>query len=238
LVYISVHFVFGTIAFACHVRLNEMMFVTERNFPGGPNAFFVAHQSHWLNIVVYSLYISTAWLQDGLLIWRYFIFWERRLVMLLVPVPLLVVSFVMGILLLDHLRRPGGNVWESASFNLFTTFWAVEISMTIFITTMIVGRLIYARSRLTKTSVRRSYQTQYLTIAAMLIESGLMFSVGGIIFVVSYAYNNPFQNMVLDAVGQIQSIAPLLIILRVAQGNSATQHSSLSKTTHLGHGAA
>ncbi|KZW00991.1 hypothetical protein EXIGLDRAFT_583336, partial [Exidia glandulosa HHB12029] len=227
--YISIHFVFATIAFACNVRFNEMMFVTNRDFPGGPNAFFVEYQADWINYVGYILYICTAWLQDLLLIWRYFIFWERKFYMLAIPVPLFIVSFIMGTMLLAQIGQPGANVWQSVSFNLFTTFWAVEISTTIFITAMIVGRLVYMRSRL-KRIMGSSYQSPYLTVAAMLIESGLMFSAGGLVFVISYAYNSAFQNMVLNAVGQIQSIAPVLIILRVAQGRGITKQTLQAAT--------
>ena len=109
----------------------------------------------------------------------------------------------MGSLLLAQFQTPGSSVWDNVSTNFFTTFWAVEISTTIFLTSLIVGRLLFMRYRIRKALGPR-YQSHYLSIAAMLAESGIMFSIGGLIFVISYAYNSPFQNMVLNTVGQLE----------------------------------
>ncbi|KZW00969.1 hypothetical protein EXIGLDRAFT_589483, partial [Exidia glandulosa HHB12029] len=217
--YILLHFSMGTLAFACNARFNEMMFVTNRDYPGGPIAFYLNNQSHWTHYVSYFAHLFIAWLQDALLIWRYFVFWERKIYMLIVPVPLFITSIIVGGLLLGQIGSPGSSIWQSVSFNLFATFWGTELSTTIFVTALIVGRLVYMRARMKKV-MGTAYESLYLSVAAMLIESGLMYSVGGIIFVICYAMDTPFQNVILNTVGQIQSIAPILIILRVAQGRS------------------
>jgi len=222
LAYICTHFVLSSISFGLNARFNEIMFIDYRNYPGGPNAVFIDFQTYWLNFVPYVLYIMTAWLQDLLLIWRYFIFWDRRWWMLAIPIPLFILSFIVGTMLLIQIGTPGDNVWQSFSVNLFTTFWAAELSTTMFITTLIVARLLYMRHRL-RSIMGPNHDSPYLSIAAMLVESGLMYSIGGLTFVISYTINSAFQNMVLNAVGQIQSIAPTLIILRVAQGHGLTR---------------
>ncbi|EJD46594.1 hypothetical protein AURDEDRAFT_164417 [Auricularia subglabra TFB-10046 SS5] len=238
IVYICLQFAFGTIAFACNARFNEMLFITDRDYPGGPNAFFVDFQSHWAVYVGYVFYICMAWLQDILLIWRLFIFWERKHYMLVVPGSLFIVSFVLGAMLLAQIGQPGANVWQSVSFNIFTIWFAIEISTTIYITTLIVARLVMMKYRLRKI-FGPSYHSPYLSIAAMLIESGLMYSVAALVFLISYVRNSPFQNMVLNMVGQIEAIAPVLIILRVAQGRGLgpSQLKATTETMRTGGGS-
>lgn len=45
-----------------------MTFITNRDFPGGPNGFFIANQSLWIQFTNYVLYITIGWLQDALLV--------------------------------------------------------------------------------------------------------------------------------------------------------------------------
>jgi hypothetical protein len=146
----------------------------------------------------------------------------------------------MSSLLLAQIRTPGNNVWQSVNVNFFITFWAIEIATTILLTSFIVGRLLFMRYRLRKIMGPKQ-QSPYLSITAMLVESALLFSICGIAFLISYAYNDPFQNIVLNVTGQVQvgdflllchmnislrvpqSIAPVLIVMRVAQGAGLTK---------------
>jgi len=222
LAYIVAQFSFGTIAYAVNTKFVEQVFITDRDFPGGPSAFFNNFQADVLNFVGYIFYIMMAWMQDLLLIWRYFIFWNNNYWLTAVPLSLFTVSFVVGTLLLAQVGQPGANIWTGTNVNFFTTFWAAEITTTLWITTLIVGRLMYMRYRLTKV-MGPGHQSQYLSIAAMLCESGLLYSAGAVTFVIAYTYDSPFQNMVLNMVGQLEGIAPVLIILRVAQGHGLTR---------------
>ncbi|KZW00978.1 hypothetical protein EXIGLDRAFT_793567, partial [Exidia glandulosa HHB12029] len=185
-------------------------------------AFYLNNQTHWTHYASYFAHVFGAWLQDALLIWRYFFFWERKYYMLIVPIPLFITSIIIGCLLLAQIGHPGSSIWQRVTFNLFITFWGIELSTTIFVTTLIVGRLLYVRAKMKKI-MGRSYRCPYLSIAAILIESGLMYSVGGIVFVICYTINTPFQNVILNAMGQVQAFVPVLIILRVAQGRGITK---------------
>lgn len=110
----------------------------------------------------------------------------------------------MGSLLLARLQSSGSNIWNGVSVsNFFTAFWSIEISSTIFLTSFIVGRLLYMRYRIRKVMGTR-HQVPYLSLAAMLAESGMIFSVGGLIFLISYVYDSPIQNIFLNTVGQLQ----------------------------------
>lgn len=66
--YICTHFTLSSIAFALNAKFNKMTFITNRDYPGGPNGFFTNNQSNWVQFVNYVLYIFIAWLQDALLV--------------------------------------------------------------------------------------------------------------------------------------------------------------------------
>jgi hypothetical protein len=115
---------------------------------------------------------------------------------------------VISILLLIQLNAPGGSRWHSISFNLFTTFWGLEIGTNLLLTVLIVGKLMYRRRQLRKVMGATSTAT-YVTISAMIVESALLYSAAGLAFVISYASHSSFQNIMLPLSGQIQVSAVL-----------------------------
>jgi hypothetical protein len=68
LAYICAHFTLGTLGIAAGTQFNEMVFINNREYPGGPNAFFIEQANYWSNYMTYVVYIITAWLQDWLLV--------------------------------------------------------------------------------------------------------------------------------------------------------------------------
>ncbi|KZW00984.1 hypothetical protein EXIGLDRAFT_830404 [Exidia glandulosa HHB12029] len=230
--YILTHFVFATTAFAAFSYIAQVAFVVRPSFPEGPHDYLMNSLSYWSLHVVYILYMCTSWLQDLLLIWRCCMFWNHNVYVLIVPFALVLASFATGSVYLVEIGRRGVTSTQSLPFHLFETYWAVEITTTTVITTMIAGKLIYTRCQL-KTVIGKSQLKPYLTVAAMVIESGILFSVAALGFLVSYACQSPFQSVALCVVAQITSIAPLLIILRVAQGDSITQETSQEVTIEL-----
>jgi hypothetical protein len=109
--------------------------------------------------------------------------------------------------------------------------------MTVILTSLIAGRLLFMRYRIRKLIGTQS-PTPYVTVTAMLVESAALYSINGVVVLISYGVNSPVQNLVLPLLGQTQasaariliehsyptylpqSIAPMLIILRVAQNQA------------------
>jgi hypothetical protein len=73
LCYICLHFICGTLGFAMGTLFNEMTFIDNRDYPGGPNAFAVEQFSHWSNYITFVVYIVAFWLQDWLLVRLFYI---------------------------------------------------------------------------------------------------------------------------------------------------------------------
>ena len=69
LAYICVIFILGTLGNAGNMKLSELAFVDNRDYPGGPNAYLLEQSSLIkINLMCYAAYIMATWMQDGFLV--------------------------------------------------------------------------------------------------------------------------------------------------------------------------
>ena len=68
LAYISCVFILGSIGNAVQMRLLQLAYVDDRNYPGGPGAFEELNGSIRVNVVGTAAYCVNAWFADGLLV--------------------------------------------------------------------------------------------------------------------------------------------------------------------------
>lgn len=68
LAFICTLFVLGTIQFATNSRYYQMMWIDDRNFPGGPIAFFTSQFSLPVNTVGGVAFILSDFLADSILV--------------------------------------------------------------------------------------------------------------------------------------------------------------------------
>ncbi|KAF8209506.1 hypothetical protein K438DRAFT_1711790 [Mycena galopus ATCC 62051] len=219
LIFVFILFALGNIGNATTIVFVQKSFIDDRDYPGGPGAYFVEQSTNWSAIVSNAAYIVNTWFQDGFLLYRFWIIWSRNYYIVVVPALAFLTSMILSAVLIAELCQPGGSFWTDISMKLAIPYWAISISMTVILTALIAGRLLFMRYRLDKLLGGRT-STPYVTIIAMLVESAALYSINGIIFLVSYGVNSPSQNLWMPLLGQTQSIAPLLIILRVAQGRA------------------
>ncbi|KAJ6482591.1 hypothetical protein C8R45DRAFT_1001965 [Mycena sanguinolenta] len=219
LIYVFILFALGNIGNATSIFYAQKTFIDDRNYPGGPGAFFFEQSTQWSGVVCNSVYIVNTWFQDGLLLYRFWTIYYRNYYIVVVPALAFLTSLIMSAILIAVLTRPGNTFWTALSVKLAIPYWAISISMTVILTALIAGRLLFMRYRLKKL-VGASSSMPYVTTTAMFIESAAIYSINGIIFLVAYGLNDPSQNLWLPLLGQTQSIAPLLIILRIAHGQA------------------
>jgi hypothetical protein len=89
------------------------------------------------------------------------------------------------------------------AMKLGISYWSLSISLNTILTLAIVSRLFYVRRRV-RGALGDHHSDTYTSIAAMLIESASLYSIWGLVFLVCYARNTPFQNLLLPALGQVQ----------------------------------
>ncbi|KAJ7605963.1 hypothetical protein DFH06DRAFT_1019882 [Mycena polygramma] len=219
LAFICILFVLGNIGNATNIVFGQKTFIDDRDYPGGPNAFFVEQSTDWSAVVCNSAYIVNSWFQDALLLYRFWMIWSCNYYIIALPAMAFLTSMVLSAILIAELSQPGNTFWSTISVNLAIPYWSISISMTVILTALIAARLLFMRYRMRKLMGDKT-PTPYATLTAMLVESAAIYSVNGLVFLVSYGVNSPVQNLALPLLGQTQSIAPLLIILRVAQGQA------------------
>ncbi|XP_006455950.1 hypothetical protein AGABI2DRAFT_180778 [Agaricus bisporus var. bisporus H97] len=226
MVYISLLFLMGNIGSGTNIKIGELTFVDERNFPGGPTAFFATGGGP-VGLTCNVVYIINSWFQDGLLLYRFWMFFSPSgWYWVIVPSTMFVATVALSLILIVMLCIPGITLWSTISIDLAIPYWSISIALNVIITTCIASRLLYMRYQIRRATVGSG--SEYISITSMMIESAVLYTVNGLIFLVSYAVNSPVQNLALPVLGQTQSISPLLIILHVLEGR-AWSSSSLAR---------
>lgn len=217
--YSVVMFVLATIAFALNTKFIQMTYIDYRNYPGGPNIFTFDFYNHPINLTSFVCYTLMTWLGDGLVLYRFMLIYNFKKRLLVFPCLVYLGMIAMSVCLVVSINAPGGDFWTEASANFAVAFWSLSIGLNMGLTLLIAGRLLVMRNRV-REALGAEHSTAYTSTLSILIESAALYSICGLVFIILYARNSPVQNIVLPPLGQIQGIAPLLIIFRVGTGKA------------------
>ncbi|KLO16594.1 hypothetical protein SCHPADRAFT_847980 [Schizopora paradoxa] len=233
LVIVFLIFMFGTFFMSTSMKFNQLSFIENRNYPGGPSAY----ENDMFAIPVDSLgnvsFTLSQWLCDALIIWRYMLIFKGCnapiWIVVTLPVLLFLGSFVVGILFL--LQLSATSPFVSSGINWTIPYFSISLAINIFVTIAIVARLLLFRRRIASV-LGPNHGSQYTSVAAMIIESAALFSVFSILFLVPFGLNSSVSQIFLQSMGQVQACATILIILRAASGkawSAETQTTLMSK---------
>ncbi|EAU86912.1 hypothetical protein CC1G_10803 [Coprinopsis cinerea okayama7 len=157
----------------------------------------------------YVMFVTNTVLADTLLLYRCYVVWGSRKRIIAGPAVLLVAATVCGYL------------FEGASIHLFKHAWvylALTFSLNVILTGLTAGRIWYI-SRRAKGIVGDGLLKRYNASIAILIESGMIYSV---YMTLDLAFhNNASASAILDAgLIQVVGIVPTLIIVQVGLGRA------------------
>ncbi|KAI0824112.1 hypothetical protein BC628DRAFT_1411068 [Trametes gibbosa] len=217
--YVCATFILGAITLACDTRLLQLMFVDNRAFPGGPNSWLASHVEVAVKVVGNVSYIICVFLADGLLLWRTYILWNKRVFIILLPSLLFTVSTTMSILTIIQIAQPDLAILARNPTRFTIPYFSTGITLTTTLTLLLVGRLVYMGYR-AKWYAGPEYASAYAWVATMLVESAFPYAFFGVVFIVCVARGSAAQNLVRPVLTQIMCINPELIILRVAMGRA------------------
>ncbi|KAG2341050.1 hypothetical protein BDR05DRAFT_914832 [Suillus weaverae] len=225
LMYITTTFILSTLFMAALANFTQLAFIQYRDYPGGPNAF----ENNMFGIPVDNLGnvcgFLTMILSDGLVVWRCMVIYRGCMVpmwiIMLFPGLMFAASIAMGIMWLLQVTT-SSPYFSSTNINYTVPYLSLSLALNIIITIVIVLRLLIYRHRIS-TVLGSSYGTQYTSIAAMIIESAALYSAFSVAFLTLFLLNNPISATFIEALTQVQIIAMLLIVFRVAQGKSWSQ---------------
>ncbi|KDR85778.1 hypothetical protein GALMADRAFT_53579 [Galerina marginata CBS 339.88] len=224
LAYISLLFVVETIFVAVQARTVQVIYIDNRNYPGGPWAYFLATQYLAINVMFYATLFILTFLADLLVLWRCWVIWSGsgRLVAYCVvtfPALMILASFVMGTLWTLESSQPGLSLYSALPMAFGTSYYVISLSVNIILTILITARLFMYRRRVVAT-LTTDHGSHYFSLATIIVESAAIYSVFALMFIISYAVNNPINQIFLAVASSAQQIAGYLIIYRLAEGRA------------------
>jgi len=220
--YISALFILGSVANGIDMHMGQVIFVDNRTYPGGPGAYASTTFTVPINIICTIACVIGAWLQDALLIFRFYMIVSPPWWLLAVPICTFLTSVVMSLLLLAQLTHPGSTIWQRTNVNIELVYWSTTIGTNVLLTILIVGYLMRVR-RSVMGAVGNHAHVPYLSVSAMLIEAAFLYTAFSLAFLIPYAMGSTVNILFFSLISQVQYITPLLIILRVAQGRAYTR---------------
>ncbi|KAJ3488752.1 hypothetical protein NLI96_g2607 [Meripilus lineatus] len=234
LFYITLHFILGTAAIISTLRVNQLAFVDYRDYPGGPGVYEVDQNYIPISVLGIAASLIASWLQDGLVLYRFFVIWGVRWWVMVPPSAIFAVSMVVSCVLMRDLSQPGNTLWEEPTSTLALVYAATSMSITILSTILIVGKLLFVRYQV-RNIMGKTHREIYFSVSAMLVESAFLYSAFALAFIISYVEDNtPVNQIFYQTIGQVTSIAPLLIIMRVAQGRAWSKYTTNAVTNGSG----
>ncbi|KAJ7783984.1 hypothetical protein DFH07DRAFT_789772, partial [Mycena maculata] len=167
-------------------------------------------------VSVINLFDNLYIVDDFLLIYRCFIVWNHNIRIVVIPILLLLTTTVIGYL----------SVYEdeyviSSHYLDFRVAFIMSVVTNVALMALTAGRIWWIRRDacvlLESASVR-----MYTTVIAIILESGALYCISVLIYVISISVLNQDNDMIAvfrAAMPQIMNIAPTLIIVRVGLGH-------------------
>ncbi|KAI5116362.1 hypothetical protein M0805_001372 [Coniferiporia weirii] len=180
-------------------------------------------------IVRDSAYSINTWLVDGYSLFRCYIIWVGRYQTAVMTVPILIYLGSVGtsIALLVFSANPGAN-YSTRIVQVFgTANWSLSLSLNVILTALIAGRLLRYRSRL-RNVFGLGNDKLYTAILAASVESAALYAMFEVMVLASFLTNSLSEQILFAMTGNVQVIAPNLIILRVAKGISFASKNSVN----------
>ncbi|KAJ7173011.1 hypothetical protein C8R43DRAFT_679035 [Mycena crocata] len=212
-----------------HASLNWLYYsraVDDNELPTGPGLLYsLTHLPVWLEGTGDAFFCLNIFMADCLFIWRCWIIWNRRWLIVVLPMLATISGAVLaGIIVSDQVvalrsLEAFTVAKKSAEFVKFSTIYfslsvATSLTTTFLITVRIL--LVQRMSKQTGTGSHRSFNP----IMEILIESAVLYSVTLLTFVVLDVKKDTSVFYAQNVHAQMAGLAPLLIFLRVAAGHS------------------
>jgi len=203
----------ATASTALQIKWTLLAFVTKQQ-DVSPSVFIETNINNRIYVMQYVLYVVINWSADGLLVFRFFCIFERAPRWCVLPAILYLSSLVTGSLALSRLASPGTTQYTNKLANWLIIYRTVSLSLCVILTSLIASRLItvYRRS-----PGLRHTRSPLKDVAFMLAQSAMLETVFTLVYVITVGLGSPLQNFFLPILGQVQVIAPMLVIYRVVR---------------------
>ncbi|KNZ78859.1 hypothetical protein J132_09542 [Termitomyces sp. J132] len=216
LLYVTALFSLACVNVALNIRFNELVYIDNRGYPGGPLAFLLQQQAVPVNIAGNSETIVISFLSDALLIYRCFIVYQRWWV-IVIPAIMWIASTVFAVLFTIQAALPQSSLWAQKTLDFALPYFSIVMALNALLTILLVGRLLYMRRKIASV-LGGEHGRMYSHIATTLLESAVPYGLVSFVFIILYGTKNTVANLFIPFLAQLAAISPTLIVLRVARG--------------------
>ncbi|KAL7283424.1 hypothetical protein ACG7TL_002854 [Trametes sanguinea] len=210
-------FAMASINICCSISFNELAWIDERNYPGGPLAFIVEQSSRPINTASIATSVVTLFLANSFLVYRTHVLWNKFWVTTAL-VAFLLVSTVLSVMHCIQAARPDAGLWDDATVKISIPYASVTMTLNILLTVILSWRLLDLRRRLPATI--NEQVKQYTTVQALVVETAFPYGLASFIFVVLYGLRNAGANLFVPLLVQVEGIVAELILIRMVRGNA------------------
>jgi len=225
IIYTCAMFVTSTIYLCFGAKWSEIEFVEST----ADTAAFASALSSQLALTKNTASVVNIWLADSLILYRTYVIWGGSFYILIGPFMLFLGAVASAIALLIETAKPGAVFGMVLISDFGTAFWSISLSLNVISTTLIAGKLMWHQRSLRQAGIPQS--DQYMSIAAILAESAALYSISGLIYIPLFARDLTLQYPFSALFNSAASIAPNLIVLRMALGVAANDPRSGMSTT-------
>ena len=115
----------------------------------------------------------------------------------------------MGAIFLFQISRPTANFWTETSVNFGVPYFSLSTALNILLTLLIAARLLSYRAALRRAfGAQHAHSVPYAGIAAMMVESSLLYAVSSLLFIGPYGAKSHVSNIFLPVLSQVQVRPP------------------------------
>ncbi|KAF8823625.1 hypothetical protein HHX47_DHR9000577 [Lentinula edodes] len=184
--------------------------------PGGASIYFSTIQNS-LSITKLALYEVNVFGQDAILIWRMWVVYGNRWIVVALPIVMELAHIASGIFTIRRGALPHISVFDLFVHRGAIANWTLDLAVNIGVTLCIAYRLWSAGRALENLGMKRN-KHPYMGVIFTIVESGGIFATATLITVSLYLSGNVASVAAIDSVVQLATITPLLIVVRVGFG--------------------
>lgn len=229
--------IIGTLFMAGCAAMTQLSFIDNRDFPGGPANYEETMFSIPIDEIGNVAFVLANWCADAMLVWRSIIIYQGcglpPWLVIFIPCLMYLGSFAMSIMWLIQISSPSSSPFQTSATNAINwtePYLFLSLALNIVLTILIVSRLLLHRHKLRRL-LGAKHGSDYTSIASLIVESSALYSSFSLLFLIPFALNSALANIFLQALSQVQIIAPLLIIYRVLQGKAWSSETATIATT-------
>lgn len=211
-------FIFATFDVAFGLRHNLDAFIFYKG-PGGPTEEF-QDIGYWVNIMKTVDFVAQTSIGDAILIYRCWMVYSKRLLIILLPVAVWVMTLVAGAMMIyvESTTSQNALLDDPRITPWLDTITACTLALNVLVTSLIVWRIWRVKSKSAAATVNPHRLSRVMRI---ILDSGLLYTVCVIIFFGTTLAGSNSQYGVSDVVVQVIGITFNLIIIRVNNGTAA-----------------